>query len=268
MVFEWLNKTSLFLLTCLLFCSCTRGHYIDTNDGDDAQPDKSIAYLRSLYNNAAVTIQGDFEIRGKVVSTDAYGNFSRSFVVQDESGGIEILADVEEIFQIYPVGSTVVVSCNSLVIGRYGDDLQLGAASGDYRYQVGRLSAEQLAGHIRVDTEAAVAEFRPVLLTVGELSARYLSTWVAFEGMQFIDEELSLAVGNASAGTLAVRHLVDADRDTLDMVVLPGAIFAGVQVPDGNGYIEGVLGAFGGRYRIQVARWDRGVLFYSPRREY
>ncbi len=87
----------------------------------------------------------DIYIHGYVVSSDEGGNFFKSIVIQDATGGIELRLDKTGLYNEYPVGQEVFVDCRGLLIGDYGNYPQLGVA---YDGGVGRLHALLIPDHV------------------------------------------------------------------------------------------------------------------------
>jgi len=240
----------------------------------------SIAYLKTLYNGAPRLITEEILIAGAVVSDDRQGNFYHTLVVADDTGGIEVRMDVEQIFKRYMIHTRATVRCNGLWLGSYGGTLSLGAEPlGDF--QTSPLSAVETAEHVTSDN-GFYGEVRPRVLTFNDLSLKYISTFVAFEGVRFADEERGLgwaetavysrgasgaertadATGSGSdegeeeggeeVPSATDRHLVDAAGDTLVVRTSRHATFADWILPEGEGRIEGVLGYFNGTYQLVV----------------
>jgi hypothetical protein len=249
----------------LALAACTPASVIPTPDdgdnGDIPSPGNeqtiSIASLKTLYTGAPTLITREVRIAGAVVSDDRQGNFYKTLVLDDGTAGIEVRVDMEDIFKTFAIHSRASVRCNGLWIGSYGGVLQLGAEPwGELATQP--LSPVEVAEHIFADT-VFYGEVRPSTLTFGELSARWVSRFVAFEGVRFIDDEKGLgwaeiegSDGGAEVPVATDRHLVDAAGDTLIVRTSSHARFAAWPLPEGVGRIEGVLGAFNGDYQLVV----------------
>jgi len=78
-------------------------------------------------------------IRAVVVSSDEGGNYYKSMVIQDATGGVELELDRSALFNTYPVGQKIVLVCNGLVIGDYGSLPQIGWIYN--KTQVGRINS-------------------------------------------------------------------------------------------------------------------------------
>lgn len=221
----------------------------------------SIALLKTLYNGAPVLITREWRISGAVVSSDREGNFYNTLVLDDGTAGIEVRLDMEEIFKRFMIHTRATVRLNGLWLGSYGGTLQLGAEPfGEYQTQL--LPEVAAIEHI-VSDNTFYGEVRPRTLTFGELSLRHVSTYVAFEGVRFADEERGLSWAETEASekeagdgadppSATDRHIVDTAGDTLVVRTSRHARFASWLLPEGVGRIEGVLGYFNGVYQLMV----------------
>lgn len=100
-----------------------------------------ISQVKQLYYDAypsqigqKVEISQDWTIKGKVISSDRFGNFYRSLYIQDESGAIEIKLGITNSYNDYKVGQWVYVKVRGLVLGNYRYMLSLGSPSADPSY--------------------------------------------------------------------------------------------------------------------------------------
>ena len=87
----------------------------------------SIRALRAMH------FTGDFEkifdemiIEGIVIANDSSGNFYKSIVIQDSTGGIVIRLDGFGLYNLYPEGMKVFVKLKDLWLGDYAGMVQLG----------------------------------------------------------------------------------------------------------------------------------------------
>jgi hypothetical protein len=213
----------------------------------------SIAFLKTLYNGAPTRVEGEYWISGAVVSSDVQGNFHKTLVLDDGTGGIEVKLDMERMFERFLYHSRVSVRCNGLWLGSYGGTLQLGAEPWD-DYQTEPLSPMQIAEHLFAD-EAFYGEVLPRTLRFSGLSLRDVSTFVAFENVRFAAEERGMLWADIEDESATDRHLVDAAGDTLLVRTSRFADFAGWPLPEGEGYARGVLGYFDGRYQLVLSHY-------------
>ena len=81
----------------------------------------TIKELASKYETGKPwTIDENIVISGIVSTTDRYGNFYKSFYIQDETGGMEIKLGKNGLYNDYLPGQRIYVDCNGLELGMYG----------------------------------------------------------------------------------------------------------------------------------------------------
>ena len=78
-------------------------------------------------------------LKAVVVSSDEGGNYYKSMVIQDSTGGVELELDMSGLYNTYPVGQKVVIVLNGLVVGDYNNLPQIGWIYNET--QVGRISS-------------------------------------------------------------------------------------------------------------------------------
>lgn len=237
-------------------CGCSKSSNLEYGGEDSGEKpgrptgEVSIAYLKSLYDRTPLRIDCELYLRGRVVSSDRCGNFYKTLVVEDASGGIPLRIDDARLFERYYAGAAVTVHCNGLTLGAYGGMLQLGGdpAGG---YQVGLLSPQQAASHLSVSNDQQ-AELSPTLLSLDQTAPRWLGCLVAFDHVEFRET----GVAWCEPGLDTDRTLIDREGNRLVVRTSSYATFARRPLPSGCGYIEGVLTVFNGTYQLVVADDD------------
>lgn len=247
------------LVLCVAITSCTEQPSIEK--GKEPTRAVSIAYLKTLYKGSPHTIKEDIYIEGRVVSSDRCRNIYRSLVVQDPTGGIELKLDETVLFERFGIGRMVRVNCNSLVLGAYGGVVQLGARSGDGRWEVGYLENRKIDAHISIATPDQI-EIIPTKVTIGSLAQQQMMCAVSLAEVQFIAEEIGLDWCDGDADT--DRHIVDKGGDTLIVRTASRATFAHYPLPTGSGRIDGILNKFNRRYQLTVV--DNYMVFLDKER--
>lgn len=243
-------------------CSEPRDFASNENGADDGSwiDVVSIAHVKSLYRGYPLRIDDEVEIRGVVTANDSYGAYRYTLVVQDETGGIEIKAGGDELYTLYPIGQEIRVRCQGLVLGDYGGVVSLGVVSEDTAYENGFIPEAERSRYLKKTGE--VKFIFPDTLRIVEATADRVGTYVAFEEVQFIDAEIGLSWSEAEADT--DRHLVDRSGDTLVVRTSHNADFAAWTLPEGSGYIEGILSYFNGTCQLKVVV-PKNVVMESPR---
>ena len=141
-----MKKILIFAAALLAFSSCQsfkeEWQPVFTGEYDDPAVDQpvtmtrthTIAELAAMYKTGIPwTIDENIVISGIVSTTDRYGNFYKSFYIQDETGGIELKLGKNGLYNDYLPGQRIYVDCNGLELGMYGYK----AGSGNGMVQIG-----------------------------------------------------------------------------------------------------------------------------------
>jgi hypothetical protein len=133
-------------LLALLFAGCEKSYDAPAEwTPVTMQPTMTISALKELYKGSATTVNDPGAIvAGKVISTDKYGNFYRSFYIQDETSGIEIKVGKTTLYNTYQVGQEIYIKPHGLVLGDYGKMVSLGAPSTDPEYKNGYIDVPMI----------------------------------------------------------------------------------------------------------------------------
>lgn len=245
------------LLACLL-AGCVSKTEMYPSDGG-ATPGAtavSVRYLKTLYTGYATPLSGEYELLGHVTANDRYGSLPHTLYVEDETGGIALKIGGEDLYAEFSVGRKVLVSCRGLVLGGYGGEVSLGAPSAEAAYQNGFIPREDLPLYLRAQDEQTT--LYPAPARIEELTPVLIGSYVCFERLQFIDEELTLSWCDPDADT--DRHLVNPRGDTLVVRTSRQALYGDQLLPRGSGYIEGILGYFNRTYQLRVLTHTRAVM--------
>lgn len=222
--------------------ACGNASSPEYESGDGTARHVSIAYLKSLCRGVLHPVTEDLWIEGCVVGNDLYGEFPDALVVEDESGGIEVLIDAKRLYRTFDSGSTVRVYCNGLALGDYGGKVQLGLPP-TAEYILDRISAESLGRHVRRIGDGSV-DFVPRELSFGEVAASRIATYVRFRRVRFAHEEVGLpfCLRDSETGRLLAtdRHLVDERNDTLIVRFAASCTYAEEPAPAGMGTVSAV----------------------------
>ncbi|WP_418414711.1 DUF5689 domain-containing protein [Alistipes shahii] len=194
------------------------------------EPQNSVAYLKSLCDGkSSVAIAQDITIRGFVTANDLYGEFHRTIVVEDASGGISIAAEGSPLADLYPFGIVATVRCNGLTLCDYGGKIQLGTTPG------GETPSAQL-------------------LTFDAVSARHIDTRVRFDDVRFADAGKTWCDTDPETGRAVAteREIVDTRGRTFTVRTAATCVYAKEPLPQGTGSLYGIIDYFAGKYTLRV----------------
>lgn len=256
----------LLLISCLLSCSKKMPDAPpDTRAYDPQLPvTHTIAQLQAL---PAGQVMEDVTISGIVIMDDHSGNYSRKLVLQDSTGGIELLIDQEDLYRDYPAGRRLYIRCGGLYTAMPGLNPQLGYKSD----QAGLLSGipAVLAGQYIIKGSIGV-DFRPdtlslAMLALPDKAKRYLNTLVAIKDLQFVDADTAQPYAQQAILAAATNRMVqDCNNGLMSMRNSGYARFQPCITPRGRGVLTAVYTRYNGLPQLYIR--DTGdVSFYGPR---
>ena len=216
------------------------------------EPTLTIAGMQAMLNGESVTFTEDYLIGGVVTASDGSGNFYRTFIIDDLTGAVEVMAGLYDLHTLYPIGRVVYVSLKGLTLARTGDGLyQLGfKALPSSGYAVDYMGHSALLD--RYVTRAGMNyEFRYAETTIPALNDRLLGRLVSVYGLTLRNG------GETTWATVDGRYpkdirATDPDGNWMYIYTSGYADFAGEVVPSGTVSISGILMKNGNRYRIKM----------------
>ncbi|MBK8955476.1 MAG: hypothetical protein IPM34_07970 [Saprospiraceae bacterium] len=262
------NFTSLLIALLFLgFASCVDREFDEPPiivDTLDFPATGTIAQLKSYYAAGKfVEIPVELDIHAVVVADDRSGNFYKTLIIQDSTGGIELKLNRIGLYSSFPVGMKVGLRCQGLTIGDYNGLIQLGLGT----YQDG--SFTNIAGIEDVLIENYLFKgpknqtITPKIKTINTLTAQDISTIVQLERLEFSSGELGKTYADAVGQNSVNLILTDCDKNEIILRSSGFADFANIQIPEGNGPIVGILGKF--RTDVQLFIRDTSdIKFYGP----
>lgn len=213
----------------------------------------TVAYLKSLCDGrSSVAVTQDITIRGFITGNDLYGEFYKTIVVEDASGGIQIAADYTSLEEEYAFGAIATVRCNGLTLCDYGGKIQLGTTPEENG--PGRIPRGELPRYIRVAPPEAGETHRAARLSFGEVSARHIDTRVRFDNVRFANPGVTWCDTDPETGRVLAteRTVVDAEGNEFTVRTAATCVYAKEPVPQGTGSLFGIIDYFAGKYTLRV----------------
>lgn len=238
-----INKltTYFFLLTLTLFTwGC-----VDQDFDEPPVPgpvvldaNTTIAQLKALHNlgDDDQEITDDIIIRGVVVADDQSGNFFKSIIIQDETGGLEVRLNAIGLYNEYPIGREVFIKCQGLYIGDFNGTMQLNGSPG--------AAIEEVLIRNFVFPGELDQTIEPKIVSIGDLNEDLISTLVMVFEAQFADADVDQTYADADNRVSINRTLVDCDGNTVILRSSGFADFANDKTPGGNGSITAIYSVF------------------------
>lgn len=263
------NATIYFLVYALLLSACLKQRYDEPPDkrGDDPglSITHSIAELKALPLYTAIS--NDVVISGIVVMDDKSGNYFRKIVIQDTSGGIELLIDQNNLYTDYPVGRKIYVKCKGLYLGAFADNPQLGYTpdatgfvSGIPALLVDQYLAKGSYPHTVVPDTFTLTELKEVTAM-----QRHLNTLVVIKNVEFDSASTGKPYAEqAVAATATQRFLLDCIERNIQLKTSAYARFQPYLTPADNGTLTAVYTRSYNKAQL-VIRDTADVSFYGRR---
>lgn len=244
------------LVTLASACSdATSGHYAQRPHGT-----VSIAYLKSMAHGDSTTIIDDISIEGYVVANDLFGEYSKSIVISDLSGGIEIGVDMRNTAVRFPISARVVVQCSGLALGNYGGQLMLGTAP-EREYTVDRIAEIDIDRYMLIDCTAPVA-IEPTAISINELEPSLIGNYVRIDDLCFEEEAgLTWCKCDPITGRPVTTHRTarDSRGNAIAIRIISECDYRGEVIPSGRGSLFGIVEYFNGEYSLRIV--NHGIVF-------
>jgi len=249
------------------FSSCVKQNFDQppTNcDQIDINPTFTINELKSLFTGDTTRLADSVIIEGYVISTDQYGNQYKELVIQDSTGGIDIMLDASYIFTKYPVGQKVYIKCGGLYLGKDYGVIKLGSLYEDYGVtKFGRIQGDAIIDeHIVRSCDNEIQE--PKVITLSEISDAYVYQLVKIENVQFSTADTSSTWADGINFYSENHDIIDSNFNSLIVRSSGYASFAKNKLPSGKGSIIGILGKYNSDYQLYIRNLD-DVDMDSPR---
>lgn len=247
------------LLSALLLLSCSKSTSISPEEGQEKI--SSVLYLKSLCAAAHYPITEDIIIRGVVTGNNRYGEFNRSLVLQDETGGITLYADYSPKHPVYyKVGNVITVLCNGLTLIDYGGKVVLGKAGGGDDFAIPR---SELDNHIKINSFHPESR-KPQHRRIAELSPRDVDTYIALDDVHFTTPSTWCDTDPTTGRPVTTEHVLkERGGDSIIVRTLWSCHYAKEPLPEGNGSLYGILDFFNGKYSIHISAFET-VLVTPP----
>ncbi len=142
-------------------------------------PTLTIAQLQARHRSGLLALTEDEVIGGVVTASDGSGNFYRSFIVEDATGALEVMAGLYDLHALYPEGRVVYVSLKGLTLGVSDGVYQLGLDEG---YRAGYLNHPALLDR-HIFRGGWNTDFRPAIVSIPQLTDNWTGRLVTIYGL-------------------------------------------------------------------------------------
>jgi hypothetical protein len=259
-------KTSLLLfLICIIACNKKFDEppaYVPPNIAADL----TISDLKAMHTMGKIEqITIDKTIAGVVIADDESGQFYKTIVIQDSSGGISVKLDGYDLYTKYPIGRQVFVKVKGLYLGDYNKLIEIGGGidNSGTSPQVAGISSTLFDSYLIKGTLNNVVG--PKVVKVAELNDSYQNTLIELDDFEFATADTSKTFADTSMNSSAVNFTIkNCDGENIILRNSSYADFAGYNVPNGNGNITAVYTIYGSTKQLNI-RDTSDVKFYNAR---
>ncbi len=225
----------------------------------------SIASVLDLLSSSGVELTADNlggdprYIKATVSADDASGNFYRSLVFQDASGGISVSADQNELNAEFPEGNIIYIKLNGLYIASDAGTPRIGHSISNGRLQriPDALVKEFLLAGGKADMDVA-----PEVIELSDFlnnSAAYYNKLITITDVEFTDDFLggTYAISDGPDGPQTVNTMIQDCNDREVILRNSGfSSFASRLIPAGNGSITAIPGVFNNDLQLFIRDTD------------
>jgi hypothetical protein len=247
--------TGAFLLTAVT--ACVKDEFDAPPTGGNGQTIPTNATIRQI--KALHVTPGGFDkitdslvIGGQVVMDDRSGNYYKTLVIQDSTGGIEVKFNDGFLYNQFPVGRTVYIRLKDLYLTDYNDLTQLIGSvveQGGIPDGIGLTEAQVRTNVVKGPLNGPPT---PKVRTIGQISEDDLSTLIQLQDVEFIHADTGETYAEPVTQYSLNRTLEDCSGQKLIVRTSGFANFAGAITPRGKGTVTGVLGIFNGTYQLYL----------------
>lgn len=200
-------------------------------------------------------ITEDIIVSGIVVADDKSGNFYKSIVIQDETGGITLRLEGTSLFTSYPVGRRLYIKMKGLYLGDYNRLLQIGGGIDDSdptRPGLATIASNLFDTYIVKGSTGNTVT--PKVVDFSKLTTDMFdtlqNTLIQLNNFEFLPSDTSSPY--APPQQTINRTIRNCNGNTIDVRNSGYATFAGFSLPNGNGSIVAVYSLFGSARQLFI----------------
>lgn len=247
------------LLAAAICAACDKATEPSSPENPSEEAQHTIAYLKTLCDGKShATVTRDIVIRGWIVANDLYGEFYKTIVIQDATGGISIAADHTALADEYPCGALLTVRCNGLELCEYGGKILLGTEPGEEG--VGRIPHEDLPRYLSVALPGEGEAPHTATLSFAEVDFAHVDTRVRFDNVRFEESGFWCDTDPETGRSITTEHtILNAQGNRFTVRTASTCEYAKEPVPSGTGSLIGIIDYFAGKYTLHVC--NRGIVF-------
>ena len=204
----------------------------------------TIAEFREQYATrpSRTVIVEDYILRAVITGNDISGNIYKQIYVADNTGGINIGIDQNNIYASNRVGQEVFIKLKGLASVVYGGELQIGYR-GTY---ANRIPWEIFRRHLFFNGFPDITSARARVVTIPQITDDMVNTLIELRNVSFVNAGANFTIDNA----VTEEMIVDSDGNTLAVRTSSYCDFANDRLPSGKITLVGILGRYDGTWQF------------------
>ena len=251
------------LVVAVMLSGCYNHHVAPTTEPQLPLANAHISNIRELVaNNKVVVVDQDIIITGRVTSSDRDDNFFRTMVVEDATGGIEVMVGLDRLHTTYPEGLLVALHLKGCSLGyRYGV-VQVGTTAPSYdNYDIDYLHSMVEVDKV-INRSTDIEVITPKRRKIAELKVDMCGELAIIDDLELIE---STSIDTLQHETLANASwrgyslFCDAEHDTLMVYTRNYAQYTDREIPLDRVSIRGI---------IQYGKHPNGREYYQLKMRY
>ncbi len=256
----------LMILAAGVLTSCKKDFdqppaYIEPNITANA----TIADLKALYPGTGYyTITDDIIVEGVVVADDRSGNYYKSIVIQDATGGIQLNLDGTNLYTDYPIGRRIFLKAKGLILGNYARLIQIGAYIDNSNPTSPSLGGIPYSVFNNYIVKASLNNpITPIPVTIGQLNDSYQNMLIKLDLMTFAANDVNRPYADAVNRVSLNRTINDMSGGAIIIRTSGYADFANALTPSGYGSVTAIYTVFNSTKQL-VLRDSNDVQMGQP----
>lgn len=264
-----INYLLSLLIISSLFTACVDREF-DTppvQDPVELETNATIKQLKShLVPGEYTEITEDLIIDAIVSADDRSGNYFRTLIIQDETGGIELKINGTGLYNDFPQGCKIFLKAKGLVISDYNGLPQIGGyvnTGSDGRQSLYGIELTLLSNY--VVRGVLDAGLQPKIKKISELTTDDIATLIQFEEVQFANSSLGQTYADMVNNRSLNLDLVDCESNTVIVRTSNYSNFGDKVVPEGKGTFTAIYSVFNDDKQMVIRNEAEDVVFDMPR---
>lgn len=205
--------------------------------------------LKAKYQGTPVQIFEELIIVGVVTADDKSGNFYKTIVIQDSTGGIALKLDGTSLFNDYPIGRRLFIKLKGLYLGAYANQIQIGGYV-DETGEVQDIPSNLFDKHIFKGVYGLTV--LPKVVTISQLNNSYQNTLIELNDVEFSTTDAGKPYADATNKISKNLTLKNCSNGSLTVRTSGYASFASTPTPLGKGKFVGIYSVYNSTGQLLV----------------